>query len=125
MKDDIRALVHNLADVPDWEKGIGDDSDGGDELDDSDIDPADAISHQMLIEIGAITGLREVLRDRVAELLAKHEDNKDLIADLDFVRDEIAGDLQRLLHGSDLGEQCQAGELGWPRSVDALRKESR
>jgi len=124
MKEDIRALVHNLADVPDWEKGIEDDRDDGDEIDDTDVDPADAISHQMLIEIGAITGLREVLRDRVSELLAKHEDNKDLIDDLYFVRDEIAGDLQRLLHGSDLGKQCQADELGWPMSVDALRKEN-
>ena len=124
MKEDIRALVHNLADVPDWEKGIGDDSDGGDELDDSDIDPAAAISHQMLIEIGAITGLREVLRDRVAELLAKHDDIKDFIADLDFVRNQVSGDLQRVLHGSQLGKQCRASELEWPISLEVLRKEN-
>ena len=124
MKEDIRALVHNLVDVPAWEKGIEDNRDDGDEIDDTDVNPADAISHQMLIEIGAITGLREVLRDRVAELLAKHEDNKDLIADLDFVRNEIAGDLQRALHATDLGRQCQADELECALTLEILRKES-
>jgi hypothetical protein len=125
MKEDIRALVHNLADVPDWEKGVeGDIEDGEDviDIDDSDVDPADAISHQMLIEIGAITGLREVLRDRVSELLAKHDDMQDLIVDLDFVRNEVSGDLQRVLLGTDLGKECQANELEWPLSVNALRK---
>jgi len=124
MKEDIRALVHNLADVPDWEKGIEDDRDDGDEIDDTDVDPADAISHQMLIEIAAITGLREVLRNRVSELLAKHDDMQDLITDLDFVRNEVSGDLQRVLHGSDLGKQCQADEMELSRSIEALRKEN-
>jgi hypothetical protein len=73
-----------------------------------------ALSHQMLIEIAALTGLRDVLWDRIDELLAKHDNIQDLVADLYFVQGEIADDLQRALHGTDLGKQCQAGELEWP-----------
>ena len=65
----------------------------------------------MLVEIAAVMGLPGVLEDRINELLAKHGDIKDLVADLDFVRVEIAGDLQRALHGTDLGKQCQAHEM--------------
>jgi hypothetical protein len=107
----IGALLGDLYDTPDWEKDVN--------------DPAAAISHQMLIEIGALTGFREVLRKRINELLRKHGDIRDLIEDLHFVQGEIADDLQRALHGTDLGKQCQADELEWPLSVDRLRKESR
>jgi len=55
-------------------------------------------------------------------LLRKHDNIGDLVADLNFVQDEIASDLQRALHGTDLGKQCQANEMEFSVSLEALRK---
>jgi hypothetical protein len=103
----IEDLLRDHIDTPDWEK-------------DPD-DPAPALSHQMLIEIAAIIGLRDVLEDRIKELLGKHDNLKDLVEDLHFLQDELAGDLQHALQGTDLGKQCQAHELEWPVTLNDTR----
>jgi hypothetical protein len=100
----IEDLFRDYLDTPDWEKDLN--------------NPAPALSHQMLIEIAAIIGLREVLTGRVDELLQRHDNLNDLVADMSFVQSEIADDLQRALQGTDLGKQCQAHELEWPVTLD-------
>jgi len=108
LRDDIQAWLENYVDTPDWEK--------------DDDNPLGALSHQTLICIAAATGLRSVLEDRITELLAKHDNFQDFLSDLDFVGDEITNDLQRALHGTDLGEQCRVYEMECPVTLNALRK---
>jgi hypothetical protein len=101
-------LFQNYIDVPDWEKSAD--------------DPAPALAHQMLISIAAVMGLRQVLEDRVEEVLGMHDDIKDIIADLSVLRDEITGDLQHALHGHELGKQCREHEMEWPVTLEVLRR---
>jgi hypothetical protein len=108
-EEDIRAMLDNYVDTPDWEKDPN--------------DPAPAISHQSLVSIAATTGLRSVMIDRIEEMLAKHDNIKDLDDDLEFLRGEICDDLQNALHGTSLGEECQAHEMEWSLTLEALRKE--
>jgi len=67
----LEALFQDYVDTPDWEKDLD--------------NPARALSHQMLVSIAAIIGLREVLCDRINELLRNH-DNLDAIAALQAQR---------------------------------------
>jgi len=107
MTIDIRALLDTCVDAPSWEHDAG--------------DPAATLSHQLLVGVGASIGLRDVLEDRVNELLAKHDNTQDFLADLNFVTSEIAGDLQRALHGTTLGRQCQNHELESGQLLEVLR----
>jgi hypothetical protein len=105
----IKAVLDNLEDVPEWEKNPD--------------DPVPAIEHQELISIMAVTGLREVLWNRVNELLANHDNAQEFWVALSEVHDEIASDLQRALHGTTLGAECEAFEDHTSLSLEALRKE--
>jgi hypothetical protein len=104
----LEALLQDYVDTPDWEKDLD--------------NPARALSHQMLVSIAAIIELREVLCDRINELLRNHDNHDDLSSDLNFVEGEIVDELQRALHGTGLGKQCQAHEMGFGLTLEALRK---
>jgi hypothetical protein len=105
---EIEDWVRDLPDVPEWEKDID--------------NPAAALSHQVLVSIAATTGLRGVLWDRIKEALAKHDSIGDIGDEIEFVRSEIADGLQLALHGTSLGQECQAHEMEWSMTVEAMRK---
>jgi hypothetical protein len=81
------------------------------------------MSHQLLMSIAATTGLRSVLMDRIEEILAKHDDIKNIDDDLEFLRSEIHDDLQRALRGTSLGEECRAYEMEWSASLEANERQ--
>lgn len=106
-RDDIRAVLENYIDTPDWEK----DADN----------PAPAIAHQLLVSIAATTGLRSVLWNCIKEILAKHDNWKDIDDDLEFLRSEIHDDLQFALRETTLGAECDREAMEWSAGFEARR----
>jgi hypothetical protein len=111
MIKDIQTVLDNLVDVPSWEK-------------DPD-DPVPALAHQALIGIMSLIGIRSIMWDRARELLANHDNDQDFWTAWNQVQDEILDDLQRALHGTDFGKECEAHEEECSHALTVLRKESR
>jgi hypothetical protein len=104
----IETLLRNQIDTPDWEKDLD--------------NPAAAISHQLLVSIAAVTGLREVIWNRVDELLEKHDNIADFVDEMNAVHEEFVNDLQLVLHGTSLGDECKEQEAEFSVVLEHLRK---